>query len=220
MEEIRAHHNVLKRRLIQSATPLGSSVLDVGCGAGGDLQKWFHTGVKHLDMCDPESLDEAQSRASTMKIPVTFYQGCILSCPKKMYDVIAYNFSLHYIFESKKLFFDSLHAIKVRLKIGGRLIGIIPDSERIIMDTPFQDSLGNMMTRKCDTGRGNFGEKLFVCLADSPFYRDGARAEPIAYRDLLITHLESMGIMLEAWTPCTGFPVTAMYSQFVFKKHR
>jgi SAM-dependent methyltransferase len=161
MEEIRTHHNALKRHLIQSTAFPGCSVLDVGCGAGGDLQKWSLAGVKSLDMCDPGSLDEARSRAAKMKIPAVFYQGDILSCPKKMFDVIGYNFSLHYIFDTKKLFHDTLHAIKIRLKIGGRLIGIIPDSEKILMETPFNDSLGNYMTRKWDaTGLGGFGEKV------------------------------------------------------------
>jgi hypothetical protein len=221
MDEIRSHHNALKRQLIQSSTPRGSSVLDVGCGAGGDLQKWFHMGIKTLDMCDPGSLDEAKSRASSMKMSVSFYQGDILSCPKKPYDIIGYNFSLHYIFASKKLFHDTLHGIKVRLKIGGRLIGIIPDSEKILIDTPFKDELGNYMTRKWEeTGNGNFGEKLFVFLADTPFYKDGPRAEPIAYRDLLVTHLDLLGIVLDEWTPCTGGQVTRLYSQFKFTRVR
>ena len=101
------------------------------------------------------------SLAAWFRIPAVFYQGDILSCPKKMFDVIGYNFSLHYIFDTKKLFHDTLHAIKIRLKIGGRLIGIIPDSEKILMETPFNDSLGNYMTRKWDaTGLGGFGEKV------------------------------------------------------------
>ena len=103
MEEIRQHHNLVKRQLIQSATRQGDSVLDVGCGFGGDLQKWIHANVRTLDMCDPNAvaLIEAKSRASKLKIPVTFYHGDILSCPSnKKYDVICYNFSLHYIFEN------------------------------------------------------------------------------------------------------------------------
>ena len=221
MNDVRAHHNALKRTLIQNTTPSGSTILDVGCGAGGDLQKWFHTRVKTLDMCDPGSLDEARARASKMNLPVSFYQGDILSCPKKMYDVIAYNFSMHYIFDSKKLFHDTLHAIRVRLKIGGKLFGIIPDSEQILMETPFKDSLGNYMVRDdSTTGHGGFGEKLFVFLSDSPFYKEGPRAEPIAYKDLLVTHLDMLGIVLDEWKICEGGPLTRMYSQFRFTRVR
>ena len=55
MEDIRAYHNLVKRQLIQNATQSGSTVLDVGCGFGGDLQKWIHAGVRTLDMCDPSA---------------------------------------------------------------------------------------------------------------------------------------------------------------------
>jgi len=220
MEEIRKHHNTVKRQLIQSATRQGSSVLDVGCGFGGDLNKWVSCGVRTLDMCDPslDALNEARSRASKLKgLAPTFYHGDILSCPSnKKYDVVCYNFSLHYIFESHRLFKASIRAIKDRLKPGGKLIGVIPDSEKIIMDTPFHDELGNFMTRKDTTGFGNFGEKLFVMLVDTPFYNGEPRSEPIAYRDLLITELCEQGFRLDMWTPVSGSTLSAMYSQFIF----
>jgi SAM-dependent methyltransferase len=219
MEEIRSYHNLVKRQLIQNATQPGSSVLDVGCGFGGDLQKWTHAGVRTLDMCDPseEALVEARSRASKMKTVPNFFHGDILACPtNKKYDVICYNFSLHYIFESQRLFKNSIRAIKDRLKPDGKLIGVIPDSESILMETPFRDSLGNFMIRKDDTGYGNFGEKLFVNLVDTPFYADGSKSEPIAYKDLLITELWEQGIELQEWKPLTGNPLSKMYSQFIF----
>jgi len=218
MEEIRKHHNDCKRQLIQKATQRGMTVLDVGCGFGGDLQKWAHVKPKVLDMCDPssESLQEARERSKNLGISATFYEGDISNCPKKRYQVICYNFSLHYIFETKRLFMDSLQNIVNRLERGGKLIGIIPDSESIIMNTPFRDSMGNAMTRGENTGFGNFGEKLFVMLADTPFYNGMFRKEPIAYKDLLITQLTKMGLRLEQWKQLEGYPITQMYSQFIF----
>ena len=221
MEEIRSYHNLVKRQLIQSATQPGSSVLDVGCGFGGDLQKWVHAGVRTLDMCDPspEALIEARSRASKIKgLRPTFYNGDILACPSnKKYDVICYNFSLHYIFESRKLFFDSIRGIKDRLKPGGLLIGVLPDSESLIFDTPFKDDLGNVMNTVSDFN-GDFGEKLFVQLVDTPFYKDGPRSEPIAYRDTLITQLFEQGLVLDSWKRLSGYSLSKMYSQFIFTR--
>ena len=218
MEEVRQHHNLIKRQLIQCVTQPGFSVLDVGCGFGGDLQKWIHTGVRTLDMCDPnpDALIEAKLRASKLKPRPTFYSGDILACPSnKKYDVICYNFSLHYIFASKKLFLDSIRAIKTRLKFGGRLIGVIPDSESIIMKTPFADKLGNQMYLESDF-TGDFGEYLTVYLIDTPFYSTGPRKEPLAYKDLLVTHLEEHGLRLEMWERLEGSPLSQMYSQFIF----
>jgi hypothetical protein len=101
------------------------------------------------------------------------------------------------------------------MKHGGYLIGIIPDSEKLMVRCPYEDSMGNFFTMK-QHGNGDFGEKLFVHLADTPFYADGPRAEPIAYKDLLVTHLEDLGFRLHTWEGLTGNPISELYSKFIF----
>ena len=172
MEEIRKNHNDAKRELIQCVTKSGQHILDVGCGFGGDLQKWHKCGA-NINMCDPEpaALVEAKSRAKNMHMRVNFYEGDIHNCPKRKFDVVCFNFSLHYIFKTRDLFFSSIHEIRKRVKPGGLLIGIIPDSEKIIFKTPLQDDMGNFFKLK-DHGNGGFGEKLFVHLTDTPYYAE------------------------------------------------
>lgn len=216
MEEIRRTHNDAKRSLIQQVTREGDSILDVGCGFGGDLQKWKMCGA-NINMCDPEpsALEEAKSRAKNMKIRVNFYEGDIFRCPNRKYDIVCYNFSLHYIFATRDLFHSSIHEIRKRMKPGGKLIGIIPDSESIIFKTPLQDEMGNFFKMKTH-GNGDFGEKLFVHLVDTPFYADGPRSEPICYKDILITTLEKMGFRLQSWVGLEGNPISELYSKFIF----
>ena len=216
MEEIRKNHNEAKRNLIQSVSQKGQHILDVGCGFGGDLQKWHKCGV-NINMCDPEpsALEEARSRAKNMHMRVNFYEGDICNCPKRKFDTICFNFSLHYIFASRDLFFTSIHEIRKRIKPGGLLIGIIPDSEKIIFKTPLIDDSGNFFKLK-DHGNGGFGEKLFVNLVDTPYYADGPKSEPVAFKDLLITHLEELGFKLQLWEGLTGNPISELYSKFIF----
>jgi SAM-dependent methyltransferase len=216
MEEIRRLHNEEKRKLIESVAHEGNSVLDVGCGFGGDLQKWRHARV-NLSMCEPDSqaLQEAKNRAKNLKIRVNFYHGDIESCPRRKYDIICYNFSLHYIFQTRELFNKTMKAIKLRLKQGGKLIGIIPDSQQIIFRTPYNDSDGNFFKLR-DTSNGNFGEKLYVHLIDTPYYADGPKPEPLAHRDLLVTHLENNGFSMECWESLKGHPISQLYSKFIF----
>lgn len=228
MEEVRKSHNLVKRHLIQKVVEKSSTsvhVLDVGCGFGGDLKKWFNLDIPllHLDMCDPEinSLKEAKQRVKNLKLEnkkINFFHGDISSCPQKQYDYICYNFSLHYIFQHSKLFFKTLYEIKKRLKVGGKLFGCIPDSEKILMKTPFKDSLGNYVARnENQTGYGNIGEKIYVFLTDTPYYNDGPKSEPIAYKDLLVTHLELNGIIMKEWSPLdTPWEISTIYSQFIF----
>ena len=96
---------------------------------------------------------EAKSRAKNMHMRVNFYDGDIHNCPNRKFEVVCFNFSLHYIFASKALFMSSLREIKKRTKPGGHLIGIIPDSEKIIFRTPLVDEMGNFLNWK-STGMG------------------------------------------------------------------
>jgi len=194
----------------------GDSILDVGCGFGGDLQKWSKVRA-NISMCEPslEALNEARTRAKNMKMHVNFYHGDIRVCPNRKYDVVCYNFALHYIFQSRALFSDTLKEIKKRVKPGGVFIGIIPDSEQILFKTPFTDSHGNFFKLK-GTSNGDFGEKLFVHLADTPYYADGPKAEPLAHKDMLITHLENNGFAMKLWKTLRGNPISELYSKFIF----
>tara|TARA_B110000503_G_scaffold5463_1_gene7536 strand:- start:10347 stop:11036 length:690 start_codon:yes stop_codon:yes gene_type:complete len=216
MEELRRLHNDEKRSLIETVTRVGDSVLDVGCGFGGDLQKWSKVRA-NISMCEPslEALEEARLRAKNMKIRVNFYHGDIRACPNRKYDVVCYNFSLHYIFQTRELFSETLKEIKKRVKPGGVFVGIIPDSEQILFKTPFMDSHGTFFKLK-GTSNGDFGEKLFVNLADTPYYADGPKAEPLAHKDILITHLENNGFTMKLWKPLSGNPVSELYSKFIF----
>lgn len=220
MERIRKHHNLLKRQLIQDVVCPESNVLDVGCGFGGDLHKWQALNTR-LTACDPEpsAIQEAHNRTRNIKYQVRLLVGDITACPIELFDVVCFNFSLHYIFQSEQLFRTSIEHIVNRLRPGGKLIGCIPDSDMIIMKTPFKDSLGNFFTRDDRTGHGRFGEKLFVQLVDTPFYKNGARPEPIGYKDLLITALKSHGVHLVQWSPLDPvgtYDITKMYSRFIF----
>jgi SAM-dependent methyltransferase len=192
----------------------------VGCGCGGDLMKWHRVGAE-VTMCDPDpgSLSEARRRARQMGLTdVQFFPGDILNATDGVqYDLVCYNFSLQYIFHSRSLFLKSIDSIKKCLKVGGRLVGCIPDSDYILMNTPFKDSLGNTVTRGSDSGRGNWGEFLNVRLSDTPYYSGAWVSEPIAYKDLLVTHLGRLGIRLVAWEPFDGpAEISKFYSRFIF----
>lgn len=223
MENLRKTHNNVKRALIQSTVSPGMRVLDVGCGFGGDLQKWSSVDAR-VTMCDPipESVEEARRRARNMGMNgIHILHGDILRCPAEMYDAVCYNFSLHYIFETRDIFVKSLNAIKDRLRVGGTLFGCIPDSDKILLRTPFRDSAGNTFTLDKRTGWGNFGERVWVKLTNTPFYKNGARPEPLAYRDLLITHLDEMGIELREWEPLDSpHDLSGFYSTFKFVRIR
>lgn len=219
MEQIRKWHNNIKRELIQGCVRAGDHVLDVGCGCGGDIHKWKQLAV-HVDMCDPDesSVQEAMRRRGGWEC-CTIFHGDILSCPPKKYNVVCYNFSIQYIFSTRSTFEKSIKAITERIAPNGLLIGCVPNSDMILMNPSFRDDLGNFMVRRDDTGNGTWGEKLYVNLTDTPFYKNGPRTEPIAYKDMLVCELKKYNIELVSWTPFYPFcPLSMMYTCFIFQR--
>jgi len=223
MEDLRKVHNNYKRNHINKwVTVPNSYVLDCGCGRGGDWWKWKACGVR-VAAIDPdaESLEEAQTRAKAMRFDVWFLgQGDIRQAAfAGPYDVICYNFSLHYIFENEKTLAESLKAIKVALKPGGLLIGITPEKARAEAMADefgnFKDKLGNEFQIK--------NEKLMVRLTDGPFYADGAKEEPLLDGAILIQKLQTLGFNRLAWEPMAPSPtglISDLYTKFVFVNTR
>lgn len=216
MEEIRKYHNDEKRELITRVCREGHAVLDVGCGFGGDIGKFKRCGV-NLSACEPleDALEEAKSRAKTHKMRVNFYHGDIMAAPNRKYDVVCYNFSIHYTFANEDLFMKTTKEIAGRMKPSGKLIGIVPDSQQIIFKTPVKYGKDTFFMMK-STSNGDFGEKLFVQIEDTPYYADGPKSEPIAHRDIFVTRLEKLGFRLTAWEPLHGNPISELYSKFIF----
>jgi hypothetical protein len=135
------------------------------------------------------------------------------------YDVVCYNFSLHYIFENEKTLEESLKAIKVSLKPGGLLIGITPEKARAeaLADENgnFTDFLGNEFQIKFN--------KLHVRLTDGPFYADGAKEEPLLDGPILIQKLKDLGFDRHVWEPMVPRPTglsSDLYTKFVFVNSR
>ena len=216
MEALRKLHNNCKRSLILNWVEPRSFVLDCGCGRGGDWHKWkaVQARVAAIDP-DAESLAEAESRSLDMEFGVWFLgQGDVRhAAASGPFDVVCYNFSLHYIFENEETFAESIDAIARAVRPGGLLIGITPEKARAEGLCPFKDALGN--TLEVRDGR------LLVHLVDGPFYADGPKAEPLLDSGRLIEALTERGFRKLVWEPMLPKPnslISDLYSKFVFKK--
>lgn len=216
---LRKIHNDIKRDFIYNNTKDDQLVLDVGCGRGGDIQKWLTQKVK-LVACDPDKNSIYDARKRDREHKVKFYIGDIAKTPVQEYDVICYNFSIHYIFASEELFLNTINHIRDRSKIGTKLIGTVPDSEEILLkpDT-YKDSLGNEI-RKVNV-QGDFGDLVSFNIVGSPYYRNGPISEPICYKELLITYMDRAGFELDYWIPFVSFTtglISDVYSKFIFTR--
>jgi len=160
--DMRNYHNWIKSVLINKYTTelkknyrknhrgfLDISVLEVGCGTGGDLKKWYHNGISYLLGVDVSraSLDSALTRWKELKeqkkkkflvdfIKVSagapeeiFFQHI----PNDIYfDIVSSQFVIHYLFASEKSAENLMNNISKKLCQGGYFICSIPDSDVIV----------------------------------------------------------------------------------------
>lgn len=206
MDSLRRVHNMHKTRLIERCVRAGQEVLDCGCGRGGDFGKWKRAGVV-LTAVDPESLEEASSRAVHYKLNVKLAKGDIRNV-QGTFDAVCYNFSIHYIRPTLE---RSAEALARKVRPGGLLFGITPDSVRIgQFKSP--DTLGNSVRMIDDTCAE-------VRLVDGPFYAGEPRVEPLIDRQVLEGAVGKWFDCLE-WEPMdepNGL-VSDIYSRFIFRR--
>ena len=130
----------------------GASVLELCCGKGGDLDKYFLNNIKLFVGADisKESLSNAMSRLEKIKNEKynnNFKIKCIfikedLSSPenrflekidkKYFFDLVSCQFALHYHFENEKRLNAFLTNVSNRLCQGGYFIGTIVEDNVIV----------------------------------------------------------------------------------------
>ncbi|XP_037790236.1 mRNA cap guanine-N7 methyltransferase-like isoform X2 [Penaeus monodon] len=126
------------------------SVLDLGCGKGGDLLKWQKGSIKHLICADiaAVSMEECKERYEINKErargPLFSAEFIVADCTKmrikdhfensnRMVDLVSCQFAFHYCFESLAQAETMLRNISENLKKGGYFIATIPNAYEIML---------------------------------------------------------------------------------------
>jgi hypothetical protein len=82
-----------------------------------------------------------------------------------------------------------------------------------------KDCLGSEIHRGDISGK--FGDIVKFYIPDTPYYKTGAKSEPVAWKDLLITHLHRIGFINTMWYPLISFQtgtVSDCYIKFIFER--
>jgi mRNA (guanine-N7-)-methyltransferase len=136
---LKTYHNAIKRELIATFASNTSSLLDIGCGRGGDLGKWENAKIKRVFGIDlsAREIDEAKRRyaAGTWKHMTCDFSVSSTLTTKDWYfkkvDTVSCMFALQYFFGSEHTLNHVLRNVSASLKTGGYFIGTVPDGAKI-----------------------------------------------------------------------------------------
>jgi mRNA (guanine-N7-)-methyltransferase len=151
---LKKFNNWVKSVLIGKFTPrprgrgTGARVLDIGCGKGGDLNKWKQARISlyvGMDIAET-SVDQARERWQTMRgnrYEAFFAAHDCYSNPihealpqqyatRELYDNVSMQFCMHYAFETPAKARMMMENVSRYLKSGGVFIGTIPNSALLL----------------------------------------------------------------------------------------
>lgn len=146
---LRSFNNCIKYILINKYGKPDGTVLELGCGKGGDLAKWGMIGTRQfvgIDLSD-ESIREAIKRyrngryefqavfatgdAFKVEIPEILKDFAMEEVSHLQFDNVSMQFCMHYAFSSEESVESMLANVSKSLKVGGMFVGTIPSSDFI-----------------------------------------------------------------------------------------
>lgn len=136
---LRNINNFIKSMIIQLYVRKNTSVLDLGCGKGGDILKYKKMRIKYfcgIDIAE-QSVKECETRIKSVNEPFKYdlYNKDMISEEINLnykFDIIALQFSLHYAFESKSAFDKLFKTIMNHVKDNTYILITLVDHSTII----------------------------------------------------------------------------------------
>eukprot|EP00484_Ammonia_sp_Unknown_P000830 CAMPEP_0197020634 /NCGR_PEP_ID=MMETSP1384-20130603/1478_1 /TAXON_ID=29189 /ORGANISM="Ammonia sp." /LENGTH=399 /DNA_ID=CAMNT_0042448297 /DNA_START=19 /DNA_END=1218 /DNA_ORIENTATION=+ len=145
--QLRKINNWVKSVLINKFCHTKASVLDIGGGKGGDLNKWSHQRIEQLVHVDHAigSIMDCKQRYNDGVAKNKFSFAMKLICADAFgrlisdsldediyFDLVSSQFALHYAFETKERVHAMLTNVTQRLREDGYFIGTIPDANVLV----------------------------------------------------------------------------------------
>lgn len=205
---MRKFHNNIKRELLKKYAYNVNNLLDLACGKGGDLKKWYDYKIKNVSGYDINnySIDELNRRLNNMKNKISNFNLNVKVFKKDLcnsilsgnneFDVVTCMFGFHYFFKNKNTFETIIKTIKNNLKKNGIFIGVIFDGESVrnLLNTK-KNWNENFIIKEINIKNGLlFGNEISVSLKNTVL--NEATNEFIIDFDLLKMEMKQRGFEL------------------------
>lgn len=221
---LRLESNEWKRHMITAHVGRNCSVLDVGCGRGGDLSKLVHRQVSTYTGVDssPLALEEACSRAVNLGInaclclsDMSVDEPIVIAAPS---DVGICMFALHYFVMTESSTTRFARFLKLHLKPGAFFLGVCPDPREIMYRLLDEDSAddGTVSLRWIDATAGLYNCKI---TSDSGDVLVDAKEKLIDWPvvERIIESVANLRLVSLVPAPSLNCSSMALYSAFVFE---
>lgn len=232
--DMKKFHNLVKRNLLRTYATFQERLLDLGCGRGGDLDKWKECRIGYIRGLDISSkeIEEAQRRASLIRtqIPRCRFDVADLTQPMEQepdtYDTVSAMFCIHYFFGSVKHLKTFMETVSKHLRYGGFFIGTCLDSAKVqewVSSGKTSDVLTVTPGKNFLLG-GGYGREYTFDLCDT--VTEGATTEYLVDMAELTRVAEQFGLRFKEAIPFMpptqyeGYDASVMCTTFVFIKNR
>lgn len=132
-------HNAFKEDMILDFARGSGFLVDLGCGRGGDMNKWARAGVRNaigMDVSEAQ-VEEANRRAIESGLMSYSFESCSSSLaelddiPDGCADAVTSMFSLNYFFGSEESASRVFERASRLLRPGGRFFGVYVDGDAV-----------------------------------------------------------------------------------------
>lgn len=244
-KNMRSFHNKVKSLLISHSAQItdGKTLLDIGCGRGGDLFKWHNSGLEYVYAYDPNDsyIEEAKKRMRESGLRRNYVFSTDLFRPTKyshQFDVVSCQFAIHYLFASDEVLNEHLDFVQKMLKPGGVYVGTFMDGDSVIQrvaplqDNYFENQAVRVQIPYMDNIHQDTGVPINVHLSSTLYFGEKSVShEFVVKKEVLTRRCKEVGLRLVSYTPFQMYnsnmkykmgddfsECSYMYTSFAFQK--
>lgn len=206
---MRKYHNKIKENILYRSFTQGQTILDIGSGRGGDINKWNKIGLKKVYAVDPdeENRQEMMRRIATSRNLKTDVEVLNMGAESDKLDeyvdekidgVVSF-FSLTFFPKSKNMYMGLIKNVSSLLESNGKFVGIMMDGNAVreLLEKHNGHYEGHAFSIKGEDIKGNkIGDEIILNIKDAASVKQD-QVEFLVYFNELEKSLKNQSVILK-----------------------